>query len=81
MAVVQVLAVNVLTDGLPALALARDPATPGAMLRPPRARGTFLPGDVMLALGVAGVLVGLVASPPSSWAGSSTRPRRRRWRS
>jgi Ca2+-transporting ATPase len=60
MAVVQVLAVNVLTDGLPALALARDPATPGAMLRPPRARGTFLPGDVMLALGVAGALVGLV---------------------
>ncbi len=60
MAVVQVLAVNVLTDGLPALALARDPATPGAMLRPPRARGTFLPGDVMLALGVAGSLVGLV---------------------
>ena len=60
MAVVQVLAVNVLTDGIPALALARDPAPPGAMLRPPRARGTFLPGDVVLALGVAGVLVGLV---------------------
>ena len=60
MAVVQVLAVNVLTDGLPALALARDPATPGAMLRPPRPRGSFLPGGVMLGLGVAGTLVGLV---------------------
>jgi len=60
MAVVQVLAVNVLTDGLPALALARDPATPGEMLRPPRARGQFLPGGVVLGLGVAGALVGIV---------------------
>ena len=60
MAVVQVLAVNVLTDGLPALALARDPATPGAMRRPPRPRGSFLPGGVVLGLGVAGTLVGLV---------------------
>jgi len=60
MAVVQVLTVNVLTDGLPALALARDPATGDAMERPPRPRGSFLPGGVVLGLGVAGMLVGLV---------------------
>jgi len=59
MAVVQVLTVNVLTDGLPALALARDPSTAGAMERRPRPRGSFLPGGVVLGLAVAGTLVGL----------------------
>jgi Ca2+-transporting ATPase len=59
MAVVQVLTINVLTDGLPALALARDPVDPDAMSRPPRARGTFFPPVLVAGLVVAGVLVGL----------------------
>jgi Ca2+-transporting ATPase len=58
MAVVQVLAVNVLTDGLPALALARDPADPLSMRRPPRVRGAFFPPSLIAGLAVAGVLVG-----------------------
>jgi Ca2+-transporting ATPase len=39
LAVIQILIVNLLTDGLPALALARDPASPETMRSPPR------PGD------------------------------------
>ena len=51
MTVVQVLVVNLLTDGLPAVALARDPASPDTMRRPPQGLGTLLgrelghPGD------------------------------------
>ncbi len=61
MTVVQVLVVNVLTDGLPALALTRDPLAPGAMARgPDRSRHLF---DLPLAAALAGVgaLVGAVA--------------------
>ena len=60
MTVVQVLAVNVLTDGLPALALARDPSTPETMRLGPRG-GPLLPPVLRNALGAAGVLIGLVA--------------------
>jgi calcium-translocating P-type ATPase len=38
----QLLWINLLTDGLPALALGVDPAHPGAMTRPPRAPGERL---------------------------------------
>ena len=55
MSVVQVLTVNVLTDGLPALALARDPAEPDAMSRPFHATRRLLSP----ALAVAGALVGI----------------------
>jgi magnesium-transporting ATPase (P-type) len=41
MTVVQVLLVNVLTDGLPAVALARDPASPMTMKRPTGAPNSF----------------------------------------
>jgi Ca2+-transporting ATPase len=37
--VVQILWVNLLTDGFPALALGADPAAPGIMSRPPRPKG------------------------------------------
>jgi Ca2+-transporting ATPase len=61
MAVVQVLVINVLTDGLPAIALTRDPPSPLAMQRPPE-RGTRLfPPRAWAALAVIGVLVGLAA--------------------
>ena len=47
MTVVQVLTVNLLTDGLPAIALTRDPASPATMLRPPTPLGRlFTPRPV-----------------------------------
>jgi P-type Ca2+ transporter type 2C len=59
MAVVQVLLINVLTDGLPALALSRDPAAPDVMRRLPRRRGEFVTHRTAAALVGVGVLVGL----------------------
>jgi calcium-translocating P-type ATPase len=60
LAVIQVLLVNLVTDGLPALALARDPASSRTMISPPR-RGTRLFDPAMwFVLGVIGVLVGAV---------------------
>jgi Ca2+-transporting ATPase len=61
MTVVQVLAVNLLTDGLPAIALARDPASSGTMRRPPAHLGALLGRELTLALATAGVAVGLAA--------------------
>jgi calcium-translocating P-type ATPase len=59
MTVVQVLLVNVLTDGLPAVALARDPVSSETMRRPPE-RGTRLfPALGWAALGFVGLLVGM----------------------
>ena len=61
MTVVQVLLVNVLTDGLPAVALAADPPSPGTMRRSPE-RGDILFGGVSrIALGLIGLAVGAVA--------------------
>jgi Ca2+-transporting ATPase len=58
LAVIQVLLVNLVTDGLPALALARDPGMPETMHSPPR-RGTVLFDRRMWqALGAIGVVVG-----------------------
>jgi Ca2+-transporting ATPase len=60
LAVIQVLLVNLVTDGLPALALARDPGMPETMHSPPR-RGTVLFDRRMWhALGAIGVVVGAV---------------------
>ena len=62
MTVVQVLTINLLTDGLPAVALSRDLASPGTMRRRPRGHGTLFPRQLQLALGVAGIAVGLAAT-------------------
>ena len=61
MTVVQVLLVNVLTDGLPAVALTRDPAAPDTMRRAPERGDRLFPSRAWGALAAIGVLVGLAA--------------------
>ena len=62
MTVVQVLTVNLLTDGLPAVALAQDPASPLTMQRRPSSFQALFSRPLRLALGLAGVGVGLAAT-------------------
>jgi Ca2+-transporting ATPase len=61
MTVVQVLLVNVLTDGLPAVALSRDPASATAMERGPHSRTRLFGGADWLTLAGLGTLVGAAA--------------------
>ena len=61
MTVVQVLLVNVLTDGLPAVALARDPPAAGVSQRPPERSDVLFAPASWLALGTVGLLVGAAA--------------------
>jgi Ca2+-transporting ATPase len=61
MTVVQVLLINVLTDGLPAIALARDPASPATMRRPPERGSRLFPPRAWAALCGIGAVIGLVA--------------------
>jgi Ca2+-transporting ATPase len=60
LAVVQVLVVNLCTDGLPALALARDPASPETMSTGPRRGNRLFDGRMWTALAAIGLLVGAV---------------------
>jgi Ca2+-transporting ATPase len=61
MAVVQVLVINVLTDGLPAIALTQDPAEAGVMQRPPERGDRLFTARGWAALAAVGVLVGMAA--------------------
>ena len=58
LAVIQILLVNLVTDGLPALALARDPADRETMTSPPRTSKALFDRGTWVALAWIGVLVG-----------------------
>jgi P-type Ca2+ transporter type 2C len=58
LAVVQILLVNLVTDGLPALALGQDPASSETMRSGPRRGNRLLDRRLWLALGLVGLLVG-----------------------
>jgi magnesium-transporting ATPase (P-type) len=58
LAVIQVLVVNVVTDGLPALALSQDPAAPETMTSPPRGGARLFHRRFWLALAGVGLVVG-----------------------
>jgi Ca2+-transporting ATPase len=58
LAVVQVLVVNLVTDGLPAVALTQDPPSAETMTRAPRRGGRLFDRTLWLALGAVGLVVG-----------------------
>jgi Ca2+-transporting ATPase len=62
MTVVQILVVNLLTDGLPAVALTLDPASPRVMARGPRRSTALFTRQGWAALAAIGVAVGLAAT-------------------
>ena len=59
---IQILWMNLVTDGVPALALAVDPKAPDLMKRPPRRpEARLLDGGRLLAIGGEGLMLGLIA--------------------
>jgi P-type Ca2+ transporter type 2C len=58
----QLLWLNLLTDGLLGIGLGMEPAGEGAMRRPPRRKDeSFLSGTMLRQIGLVGVLIGLLA--------------------
>jgi P-type Ca2+ transporter type 2C len=59
---IQILWMNLVTDGFPALALAVDPKSPDLMKQPPRRpEARLLDGSKLLAIGAQGVMLGAIA--------------------
>lgn len=59
---IQILWMNLVTDGIPALALAVDPKAPDLMKRPPRRpEARLLDGGRLLVIGGEGLMLGLIA--------------------
>ncbi|TKB60646.1 MAG: cation-translocating P-type ATPase [Nitrospira sp.] len=59
---IQILWMNLVTDGIPALALAVDPKAPDLMTRPPRRPDArLLDGGRLLAIGGEGMMLGVIA--------------------
>jgi len=59
---IQILWMNLVTDGIPALALAVDPKAPDLMTRPPRRpEARLLDGGRLLAISGEGLMLGLIA--------------------
>jgi Ca2+-transporting ATPase len=59
---IQILWMNLITDGIPALALAVDPKAPDLMRRPPRRPDVqLLDGGRLLAIGGEGLMLGVIA--------------------
>jgi Ca2+-transporting ATPase len=59
---IQILWMNLVTDGFPALALAVDPKSPDLMKQPPRRpEARLLDGGKLLAIGAQGVMLGAIA--------------------
>jgi len=71
---VQILYVNLATDGLPALALAVDPPEPDLMRRPPRAAGQgIFTRPVVTLMSVGGIWSALVNLSLFGWAINTSR--------
>jgi Ca2+-transporting ATPase len=71
---VQILYVNLATDGLPALALSVDPPEPGLMRRPPRSRSTgIFTRPVVGLIAIGGIWSALVTLGLFTWALESGR--------
>jgi Ca2+-transporting ATPase len=72
---VQILYVNLATDGLPAIALSVDPPERDLMRRPPRSRGTgIFTKPVVRLLAIGGVASGCITLGLFTWALASDRP-------
>ena len=59
---IQILWMNLVTDGFPALALAVDPKSPDLMKQPPRRpEARLLDGGTLLAIGAQGIMLGAIS--------------------
>jgi Ca2+-transporting ATPase len=66
---IQILWMNLVTDGIPALALAVDPKAPDLMKQPPRRpEARLLDGGRLLAIGGEGLMLGIIALAAFSYS-------------